>query len=170
MGLIRLPTMTCGGNRSTTQGKDILAESVYYIAVARDDAKRLFATKDPAALRALSSEWIGANSLDPAGKVLRLGNELALLLQQFGPIADEMPPPLTSMFAGSHKLVEEDDFAMKVIRPDLIVIMAQLLAKTVAEETAENQAALGPFQQFFAKAAENRDAVAIVRLATESPS
>ncbi len=147
-----------------------MAESVYYIAVGRDDAKRLFATKDPAALRALSSEWIGENSLGQAGKVLRLGNEWALLRQQFGPIADETPPAVTSIFVGSHTLVEEDDFAMSVIRPDLIAIIAKLLAKNVAEETAENQAALGRFQQFFATAAENRDAVAIVRLAVESTS
>ena len=153
-----------------------MTESTYYIAVGRDDAKRLFATKDPAGLRALSSEWIGADSLAAAGKVLRVGNEWSLLRKQFGPIADEAPPAVTSMFVGdynfvgSRNLVEEDDFAMNVIRPDFIPIMAKSLAKIVAAETAENQAVLGPFQQFFATAAENRDAVAIVRLSAEISS
>lgn len=147
-----------------------MGESIYYIAVGRDDAKQLFATKDPPALRVLSAELISANSLAQAGKVLRLGNEWSLLRQQLGAIADETPPAVTSMFQGSHKLVQEDDFAMSVIRPDLTAIMAEVLAKLVAQDTAENQAALDKFQQFFAAAAENHEAVAIVRMAAESSS
>ncbi len=147
-----------------------MAESVYYIAIGRDDAKRLFATKEPAALHELAAAWIRANSPTAAGKILRLGDELALLRRQLESIADEEPPAVTSMLAGSHKLVEEDDFALSVIRPDLIGITAGVLTKVVAAETAENQAALARFLQFFAAAAENREAVAIVRYAAENLS
>jgi hypothetical protein len=146
------------------------AEAADRAAIGRDDAKRLFATKEPAALRELTAAWIEANSLAVAGKILPVGDELALLWQRLGAIADGEPPALTSMLAGSHKLVEEDDFALSVIRPDLIGIAAGVLTKFVAAENAENQAALARFQQFFATAAENREAVAIVRCTTGSPS
>jgi hypothetical protein len=67
-------------------------------------------------------------------------------------------------------LAEEEDFSLSVIRPDFLRPMADVLTKFAAEQTGENQAALAQFQQFFAAAAENREAVAIVRSAAENPA
>lgn len=140
-----------------------MSETIYYVAVGRDDAKQLFGSREPAPLRELITGWI--TSLSGGDQVLQLDEAWAALKEQLKAPSEETQLAVTSLFDGNRPMPSEDGFAVTVVRPDAAGAVAHFLSEVdpVGDETV--QAAQAALKKFFADAVTSRQAIAIVRSA-----
>ena len=131
-----------------------------FLAVARDDAKALFAARNPDALRSfvlsyepsdeqrleVSSEWMEANDY----------------LQRIGQQNDQIAMPLTMAFNGGRPLLQEGSQQVYLVRPDIVGYLGAILSGLNLEELSEDsqlKTDIIRLQEFYTQAAESRQCV-----------
>lgn len=137
-----------------------MADSIYYVAVGRDDAKQLFGTKEPTALRTLVTGWIESLGTD---FVLTATGAWADLKGLLTAPSEETQLAVTSLFEGNRQLSTDAEFSVAVVRPDAVGAVAHFLSEADSVGNESAQALQASLKNFFVTAVEQRQAIAIVR-------
>ena len=141
-----------------------MSDTIYYVAVGRDDAKQLFGSREPGPLRELLTGWI--QSWSGSDQVLELSDaSWSGLKDQLKAPSEEQQLAVTSLFEGNRPMPSGDGFSVAVVRPDAAGMVAHFLSEVdpVGDDAVqETQASL---KKFFTGAVTARQAIAIVRSA-----
>jgi hypothetical protein len=118
----------------------------YHFALSRDNAKRVFAATDDAALLALAEEFRNSKEMQKNGQVVDTKQwwdpiHRSLTDGTLDPEGGEMP--LNHVVLGGKQLAKGTDYFMNLVRPDLTPFVAEALHDMKEPDFRQKYFALG---------------------------
>lgn len=119
----------------------------FHLVLRREDAKQLFAQRDPAAIRDYVRKLTQSTDYRKQGRLLELGVAWDTLHRcvtdgTLDPSGGE--PPLNQAFLGGRLLYQGDDYIVSLVRPDMTPYVAEALVDVKFDQLKDRYWKLDP--------------------------
>ncbi|MFM8251711.1 MAG: DUF1877 family protein [Planctomycetota bacterium] len=113
----------------------------FHILLNREDSKKLFAQREPVAIRDFAAELTKSSDYRKQGRLLELGETWSTLHRcltdgTLDPAGGD--PPLNHCFLGGRMLYQGEGMFVTLVRPDMTPYVAEALAEVKHEHLLKN--------------------------------